>query len=124
RNFPQGADLEGGKSVVLAEDHRLQELAGPSVEVPTGHGFCLYVKRSCIRAVGFLDEPAFGRGYGEEVDFCLRAREAGFKHICAPNVFVGHVGGVSFGSNADSMKKRNRDLLAKKYPRYAAEVSE
>ena len=45
-------------------------------DLPTGVGFCLYVRRALIDAIGGFD-PAFGAGYGEENDFCMRAAAAG-----------------------------------------------
>ena len=33
-------------------------------DLPTGHGFCLYIRRNVLDEVGFFDEEAFGKGYG------------------------------------------------------------
>ena len=43
-----------------------------SVAVPTTVGFCLYVRRAALDQIGGFDAEAFGRGYGEENDFCMR----------------------------------------------------
>jgi GT2 family glycosyltransferase len=40
-------------------------------------GFCMYIKRACLRDVGVFDTEVFRRGYGEENDFCLRAARRG-----------------------------------------------
>ena len=37
--------------------------------VPTGNGFCMYIRRKALFEVGFFD-LIFGRGYCEENDFC------------------------------------------------------
>lgn len=66
--------------------------------VPTGVGFCFYMRRAVIDAVGPLDAETFGRGYGEENDFCMRALKAGFSNVLAHDVFVFHSGSVSFGA--------------------------
>ncbi|WP_342148907.1 glycosyltransferase family 2 protein [Methylorubrum sp. SB2] len=71
--------------------------AGTRSTVPTGVGFCFYMRRAVIDAVGPLDAETFGRGYGEENDFCLRALKAGFANVLAHDVFVFHSGSVSFG---------------------------
>ena len=73
---------------------------GTSVEIPVGVGFCLYMRRDCLRDVGSLDAEVFGKGYGEEVDFCLRARRRGWSHRLAADVYVYHAGGLSFGRPA------------------------
>ena len=38
----------------------------------------------------------FGRGYGEENDFSMRAAGAGWRNVLAGDVFVYHEGAVSF----------------------------
>ena len=60
-------------------------------EVPSGVGFCLYIRSEALEAVGALDE-AFGLGYGEEVDFCRRARAQGFANLLDDRTFVFHYG--------------------------------
>lgn len=103
-----------------AEHAELDTLArlNPSapVEIETGCGFCLYIKRDAIDEVGYLDEVELSRGYGEETDWCLRARSLGWKHVGAPNVFVAHQGGVSFGEEKNLRVAYNNALLRKRYP--------
>lgn len=95
-----------------------------AIEVPVGHGFCLYLRRSAINQVGLFDELVFGRGYSEEVDYCLRARALGFLNVLAPSLYVAHVGGVSFGEDANAMKIKNRNIIANKYLSYFPEMRE
>src|SRR5690606_34103537 len=92
------------------------------IEVPVGHGFCIYIRRACISAVGLFDEVTFGRGYSEEVDFCLRARKKGFIHLAATDVLVGHVGEVSFKSESNERRERARKIIDERYPGYFQEV--
>ena len=66
-------------------------------EVITGVGFCMYVTRRALELCGDFDEAAFGQGYGEEVDFCLRASRVGLRHLVEDSTFVYHRGGGSFG---------------------------
>ncbi len=63
----------------------------------TGHGFCLYLRRDMLDDVGEFDAAAFGKGYGEETDLCLRAFERGWKHRITTRAFVWHLNAVSFG---------------------------
>jgi hypothetical protein len=51
-----------------------------TVEIPTAVGFCMYIRRACLLETGFFDEEAFGLGYGEENDFCMRAAVRGWTH--------------------------------------------
>ncbi len=108
----------------LAATVRLNALArranrGSSVEIPVGVGFCLYIKRTCLDDVGLLRADVFAQGYGEENDFCLRARALGWRHMAAPGVFVSHVGGQSFGAAARHLRRRNEALLERLHPGYA-----
>jgi GT2 family glycosyltransferase/glycosyltransferase involved in cell wall biosynthesis len=69
--------------------------------VVTGVGFCLYVTRQAIDQVGLLDE-GFRPGYGEEVDFCLRASAQGLRHLVDDATFVWHRGETTFGAASEA----------------------
>ncbi|HVE21458.1 MAG TPA: glycosyltransferase [Acidocella sp.] len=107
----------------LAETIRLNRLArranhAGSVEIPTGIGFCLYLRHDALRAAGLFRAELFAQGYGEENDWCLRARQAGFTHRAATGAYVTHIGGVSFGAEAAGLQRRNLRLLERLYPGY------
>jgi GT2 family glycosyltransferase/glycosyltransferase involved in cell wall biosynthesis/2-polyprenyl-3-methyl-5-hydroxy-6-metoxy-1,4-benzoquinol methylase len=95
----------------------------PLVDIPVGVGFCLYIKRELLDRVGAFD-PVFGKGYGEETDFCLRASEAGYRHVLAPTVFVYHAGNASM-VEANVLQKGQRSIKAherlvmSRYPHYS-----
>lgn len=97
----------------------LRENAGSVVDVPTAHGFCMLIKQEALRRVGLFDE-AFGRGYGEENDFCCRAADIGFRNVAAGGVVVEHRESVSFGDEKLNLRKQNLDLIGRKYPEYMA----
>jgi glycosyltransferase involved in cell wall biosynthesis len=94
----------------------LENGLGARPSVITGVGFCMYVTRRAIDAVGPLDDDTFGPGYGEEVDFCLRARAAGFRHLVEDRTFVYHRGGATFGSARDDAMARASQTLHERYP--------
>jgi GT2 family glycosyltransferase/glycosyltransferase involved in cell wall biosynthesis len=85
-------------------------------EVITGVGFCMYVTRQALDLCGLLDEDTFGRGYGEEVDFCLRASRLGLRHLVEDSTFVYHRGGVSFGDAQAEGWARSSALIDARYP--------
>lgn len=93
------------------------------VEVPTGVGFCLYMRRDCLEQVGLLREEVFAQGYGEENDWCLRARHLGWRHVVAVGVFVAHVGGQSFGGARGHLLERNLGILGRLHPGYEALIA-
>ena len=65
------------------------------------HGRLLHViRRAALADIGPFDTETFGRGYGEENDFCLRASARGWRHLLACDTFVYHGGSVSFGAGA------------------------
>ena len=79
-------------------------------ELPTAVGFCMAVSRRAIDRIGVFDVERFGRGYGEENDYSMRAREAGMRNVLCDDVYVVHLGGRSFGPldlrpGADSMQR-------------------
>lgn len=92
------------------------------VEVPTGVGFCMYIRRDCLNEVGYFDVETFGRGYGEENDWCQRAAKAGWPNFHQLNVFVYHKGGVSFAGEQSPRKTRALELLNELHPNYTKDV--
>lgn len=88
-----------------------------SIETPTTVGFCMFINRKCIVETGFFDDKTFGKGYGEENDFCLRSTKLGWKHYIAMDTFVYHEGEVSF-TNPIKRKNEAQKLIEKKYPNY------
>ena len=84
-------------------------------EVSNSIGHVLYLTRAAIDAVGLLDERYYP-GYGEEVDFSLRAAEAGFVNYVVPGVAVHHEGSGSFGHEREAHVRRNSRLVQGRYP--------
>ena len=99
----------------------LAENAGLVIDVPTGHGFCLLIKGPVLRRVGFMDE-GFGRGYGEENDFCARAANFGYRNVVAAGALVVHRESVSFEAEREALLARNLPRLEAAYPEYNAVV--
>lgn len=95
---------------------------GEPVTLPNGIGFCLYVKRAALDTVGPLSLQ-FGRGYGEDIEFCLRATAAGFRHVCASDVVVGHAGSRSFRSEKRALVVDNLVRIGRLYPSYRRDSS-
>ena len=103
-------------------DETAKRLALAPVEVPTGVGFCMAMNRKYVEKVGGFD-TAFGRGYGEEVDWCQRARKLGGRHVAVPSVFVGHEGAASFGTGERAKRRLSAGtLISGRYPEFDEEV--
>lgn len=115
-------ELYAGYSVAEI-DQAFSKLDAPSVPVPTAVGFCMFIKRDCIKRIGVFDAETFGRGYGEENDFCMRASAINFTHVLASNVFVYHRGAVSFGESKKELVQAAMQILDRKYPDYHARIA-
>jgi len=98
--------------------------AGRSVELPTAVGFCMYIRREALAAFGLFDAERYGRGYGEENDFCMRAVKAGWKNLLAGDVFVFHEGSVSFSEERHALQQVAGKRLVEVHPDYPARVHE
>lgn len=96
--------------------------AGCSAALPTAVGFCMYIRRACLDAVGSFDAERFGRGYGEEVDFCLRAADAGWRNVLAADTFVFHEGAVSFSSEREALVRAATAAILERHPTYEQQV--
>jgi len=96
---------------------------GADIELPSCCGFTMLIRRSVLDAIGMLDGTALIRGYGEEVDWCMRARVAGWRHLQATGVFVTHEGTVSFRAEKTLRVAQNRGQLVARYPSYYQEFS-
>jgi GT2 family glycosyltransferase len=92
-------------------------------ELVTAVGFCMYIREAVVRAIGEFDE-GFGRGFGEENDYCERAKAAGFRIRLCDDVFVAHVGKASFGPAGFELERQNARILEKRYPRYFRDVAD
>lgn len=117
-----GGPLPAGHTVADMDAAFLAANRGRQIDLPTAVGFCMYIRRDCLAAVGAFDEATFGRGYGEENDFCLRAGAAGWRHVLACDTFVFHAGETSFGKDSPE-RARAWALLTARYPDYAATVA-
>ena len=90
--------------------------------LPTGVGFCMAMSRGWLDRLPAFD-AAFGRGYGEEVDWCQKVRAAGGRHLAVGDLFVEHRGGGSFGAAAKAaLVARNGARISRRYPAYDLEV--
>ncbi|MGQ0800090.1 MAG: glycosyltransferase family 2 protein [Pseudomarimonas sp.] len=92
-------------------------------ELPTGVGFCMFIRRAALDAIGDFDAATFGRGYGEENDFCRRAAAHGWRNVLCDDAFVAHRGGASFGPTGLKPGGENLLRLCARYPDYNARVA-
>ena len=110
-------------NLVAAQRAVLQQAGLRYPELPTGNGFCLFIKREVIARIGVMDAAAFPAGYGEENDFCQRAIRAGFRNVIAGNVLVRHERSASFGdARRAALGAQGMAVLRARYPDYEVDV--
>jgi GT2 family glycosyltransferase len=86
--------------------------------VPVGVGFCLLVRRRLIRDFGLFDE-AFGLGYNEENEFCLRINTYGYSSVISNHAFVYHLESRSFSrEQREALNRRNESILLRRHRYY------
>jgi GT2 family glycosyltransferase len=113
---PNAANPMPSAAEIAALDARAREVNGDAlVDIPNGIGFCLYITEACLDAVGALPE-LYAQGYYEDVEFCLSARERGFRNVAAPGLFVGHAGSRSFAARKRALVMRNAQLIETRFP--------
>jgi GT2 family glycosyltransferase len=69
-------------------------------------GACMYIKREVIDRIGLMDE-----GYDmafEDVDFCLRARQAGYRSLYWPGAELEHLESVTRGRSFGEREKASQ----------------
>jgi GT2 family glycosyltransferase/glycosyltransferase involved in cell wall biosynthesis len=116
--IPSGFDA--GSFAALVERVSVREYP----RLPTGVGFCLYIRRALLDDIGLFDEERFGNGYGEENDFCMRALAHGWLHVADDATFVYHAGHRSFGSARAARQRAARRTLERVHPRYMATIAD
>ena len=109
---PVPPDREAVASVIAAAG------APTYPDLPTAVGFCMAIARRAVERIGPFDEVRFGRGYGEENDFSMRAREAEMRNVLCDDVYVVHVGGRSFGPLSLKPGEESMQRLLSKHPDY------
>ena len=87
-------------------------------ELPTAVGFCMYMRRAALRQIGAFDAETFGRGYGEENDWCRRAASFGWRNVLCDSAYVVHAGNASFGPLELGPGGDNLRRLVARWPDY------
>ncbi len=92
------------------------------VDVPTGNGFCFFIKRDVINSIGGFDENKFPRGYGEENDFCMRAIENGWNNIVSLGNYIYHKRSASFKDSKEKLIKSGINQVQSNFPQYEGAI--
>jgi len=126
-NFCEDNELPEGMNIATLDKVFAEYGGNTLIELPTGVGFCMLINRQCLAEFGDFD-TVYGKGYGEENDWCMRVYEKGYKNVMITNLFVYHKHGVSFAEHKDKGKEEriqeNLELLNERYPEYTRLVAD
>lgn len=93
------------------------------IDVPTGNGFCLYIKREALKDIGDFDIEKYPRGYGEENDFCMRAVAQGWSNVVDAKTYIYHKRSASFKESKVALIKASVAQVKKTYPNYEGAIN-
>jgi polysaccharide pyruvyl transferase CsaB len=102
-----------------------RRFVGEVLPIPMLAMFCVAGRKEVFDEVGPLDER-FGIGMFEDDDYAIRVRKAGYRVVCARDVFVHHAGSASFNQldragyteNFDRNRKLFEDKWAIRWDRH------
>jgi GT2 family glycosyltransferase len=114
--IPEGMTLEQIARLVAKESRRLRP------EVPTGNGYCMFIRREALDQIGDFDEEAFPNGYGEENDFCQRSITAGFVNLIDDATFIYHKRTASFKERKNAIIAESMKVINQRWPGYSPSV--
>jgi len=96
-----------------------------SAEVDFATGAAMFVERGVFEKIGLFDEKYFL--YLEDMDFCVRAKKAGFKIMYEPKAIIWHKNAQSVQGSGSSLQDyfitRNRLLFAFKFAKLRTKVA-
>lgn len=76
--------------------------------------FCALLNSEAIRAVGLLDDTFYPGGY-EDIDYCVRLRQASVELVVARHIYVHHWGSASFSTLPMDQRVAHADTNRKRY---------
>jgi GT2 family glycosyltransferase len=110
------SSLTGRMRHRFAGDKRSTLTLPDLADVDAVSGCAMLIRREVFETVGLFAEEYF---YGfEDLEFCLRAKAAGFRIVCAGSALVEHEGAASIGPSSPRrlyFAARNHLLLASRF---------
>ncbi len=82
--------------------------AGALLEVPTGNGFCMYIRRAALRRAKRLRRAALSSRLWRGKQFCMRALRNGWRNIVSDKAFVLHKRSQSFQGEKEALVRAGR----------------
>ncbi len=86
------------------------DIAGPTLAAT---GACMYIVRGMLDRVGLFDEQ-YGMGY-EDVDYCLRAWQAGYEVLYAPSARLHHHESITRGTSVGERELKSQHVFWRRW---------
>ena len=86
------------------------DVAGPTLAAT---GACMYIVRDVLDRVGLFDEE-YGMGY-EDVDYCLRAWQAGYEVVYAPSARLHHHESITRGTTVGERERKSQRVFWRRW---------
>lgn len=116
-------DNDVSYSIAQLQNAALINLSMDTPEAPTCNGFAMAIRYDAWEDIGTFNEIKFDHGYGEENDWCMRAKGRGWKVGLAPDVFVMHEHGGSFNEiHKEKLISQANRIIARDWPSYFSSV--
>lgn len=95
-----------------------REHEGASFDIPMLAMYCVAMRQQVAAQIGELDER-FRVGMFEDDDYAMRLHDAGYRLVCAEDIYAHHFGSSSFGKLSEeqqsSLFEANRALFEQKW---------
>ncbi len=89
------------------------DVAGPTLAAT---GACMYIRREVLDQVGLLDE-AYPMAY-EDVDYCLRAWQAGYQVVYAPSARLHHHESITRGTDVGERERASQRAFWRRWAEF------
>jgi GT2 family glycosyltransferase len=93
-----------------AADFGPATVTGPTLAATSA---CMYIRREVLDRVGLFDE-AYGMGF-EDIDFCLRAWQAGYSVVYAPSAQLHHHESLTRGTTVGERERKSQGVFWRRW---------
>lgn len=107
-DIKQDIDKKNLPSLVNAMNEKAKNIVPQYPDIVFPDGACFSIRRVCLEKIGMFSEE-YSPGYFEELDFCMRAQQKGFRAVFIENLYVYHKSHASFGhKKTNEYMERNK----------------
>lgn len=107
----QKKDIRMLSSLVEDMNNKAKNILPDYPDIVFPDGACFSISHNVLESIGNFNE-AYSPGYFEELEFCMRAHQKGFRCVLIENLYVYHKSHASFGKRKTNVyMKQNQNLF-------------